>query len=78
MADPDDLTVTLTQDEALVLFELLHRWEDDELVTAPRHHGEQVALWNLSAALEKVMVEPFDADYARLVSEAQMRLAPTN
>jgi hypothetical protein len=25
----DDVTVSITGDEALILFDLLHRWEDD-------------------------------------------------
>ncbi len=72
-----DVTISLTGDEALVLFDLLHRWEDLELVTAPQHQAEQVALWNLSAVLERVLVEPFNPDYASLVSEARARLTPT-
>lgn len=71
-----DVTISLTGDEALVLFDLLHRWEDLEQVTAPEHRAEQVALWNLSAMLERVLVEPFNPDYAILVSEARARLTP--
>jgi len=74
MADAEDVFVLLTGDEALVLFDLLHHWEDGEHVSAPRNGAEQVALWNLSAALEKVLREPFSPNYARLVSEAQARL----
>ena len=76
MADPEDVCVSLTGDEALVLFELLHRWEDEEQVSPPRNEAEQVALWNLSAVLERILSEPFSPDYARLVSEAQARLTP--
>lgn len=71
-----DVTITLTGDEALVLFELLHRWEDDDRVTAPQHRAERIALWNLSALLEQVLVEPFKPEYARLVSESRERLTP--
>jgi hypothetical protein len=53
MTETGDVTITLTADEALVLFELLHRWEDADRVSAPQHKGEQVALWNLSALLER-------------------------
>jgi hypothetical protein len=51
MTKTGDVTITLTSDEALVLFELLHRWEDADRVSAPQHQGEQVALWSLSALL---------------------------
>lgn len=73
----EDVNIALTGDEALVLFDLLHRWEDNEQVSPPRHEAEQIALWNLSAVLEKVTAEPFLPDYARLVSEARTRLTPT-
>jgi hypothetical protein len=62
----------------LVLFELLHRWEDGEQVSTPRYRAEQVALWSLSAALESVAWQPFDADYDRLVSDARTRLTPSD
>jgi len=78
MADPDDVHLSLTGDEALLLFDLLHRWADADQVSAPRNEAELVALWNLSAALETVLTAPLSPDYARLVSEAQARLKPTD
>jgi hypothetical protein len=76
VANTDDVTISLTSDEALVLFDLLHRWEDDDQVAPPQNEAERIALWNLSALLERVMVEPFGPDYTRHVSEAQTRLTP--
>ena len=43
-----------------MLFELLHRWEDAGKIEAALMPGEQVALWAISAALERVLVEPLD------------------
>ena len=77
MAEADAVTISLTSDEALVLFDLLHRWEDEH-VTPPQNEAEQIALWNLSALLERVLDEPFSPDYTRLVSEARARLTPTD
>lgn len=77
MAESERVSVLLSGDEALVLFGVLHRWEHEEQVSAPRNEAEQVALWNLSAALERVLAHPFSPEYARLVSEAQARLTPT-
>jgi hypothetical protein len=76
MADSDNVTISMTSDESLVLFELLHRWEDHDEVSPPEHPAEQTALWNLSALLERVLVEPFRSDYAALVEAARQRLAP--
>jgi len=69
------VVIQLGRDEALVLFELLHRWEELGQVAEPEHRAEQVALWNLSAALERELAEPFDLAYPRLITEARMRLA---
>ncbi len=73
----DDVSISLTGDEALVLFDLLHRWENDDQVSAPQHKAEQVALWNLSAVLERSLHEPFEPRYADLVSAARGRLTPS-
>ena len=75
---PDtDVTISLTSDEALILFDVLHRWEDEDRVSAPSHQAERVALWNLSALLEREPREPFDPRYADLVTDARARLAPS-
>jgi hypothetical protein len=70
-----EVTVTLTSDEALVLFGLLHRWEDSGEVDGLLQRGEQTALWALSALLESILVEPFEGNYSELVDDARQRLA---
>jgi hypothetical protein len=78
MADSADVSISLTADEALVLFDILHRWEDDDRVSAPQHASEQVALWNPSALLERELREPFDPGYADQVAAARARLNPSD
>lgn len=68
-----DVTVTLTSDEAFVLFDLLHRWEDDG-IDPTLQEGEQVALWAISGRLESTLVEPFQEDYGDQVDRARQRL----
>jgi hypothetical protein len=68
-------TVTLTSDEALVLYELLHRWEDSGEIDTVLSPGEQTALWALSGRLESSLVEPFEGNYRELVDHARQRLA---
>ena len=70
-----DVVIRLTHDEALVLFELLHHWEDQDRVTQPEHHADQVALWNLSGLLERELAGPLDPAYDHLINEARTRLA---
>lgn len=73
----NDVALTLSPDEALVLFEWLHRLEDeDALDQLPGLlRGERAALWALSGALERTLVEPFKPEYRLLVDEARDRLA---
>jgi hypothetical protein len=71
----EHITIQLTSDEALVLFEWLHQFEVQGAFRRPDHHGEQVALWNLSAVLERTLVQTFHHEYIDLVREARSRLA---
>jgi hypothetical protein len=72
----EDVQLSLSADEALVLFDWLHRMEDqDGLHGTVEDNGELVALWNLSALLERELVEPLQADYRVQVAAARRRLA---
>lgn len=64
----------LTSDEALVLFDVLHRWEGDRRA-ASDDPGEQAAFDALSCLLESQLVEPFTAAYVAAVHSARARLA---
>ncbi len=67
------ITLTLTRAEALIVFEWLHRMEDAG--EAPSDDpAERVAAWNLSAALESVLVEPFESDYRAIIARAKREL----
>ena len=64
--------IELTRDEAIVLFDLLHRFEDTETLDI-QHPAEEQALWSLSNLLERVLVEPFDRHFAEIVEQARAR-----
>jgi len=69
------VTLQLPRDAALVLFEWIHRLDDDDqLRRTAVHGGEVVALWSLSGTLEKELTEPFAKDYKDLVAKARDRL----
>jgi hypothetical protein len=68
-----DVQISLTPDEALVLFELSSRVDDDDLRI--EHRGETRALWNLCATLERRLIEPFKSDYRERLAAARERLA---
>ena len=68
-----EVHITLTADEALVLFELLSRYSDSGQLNII-DQAEQKALWNLCCILEKKSVAPFNMEYGQALSEARARL----
>lgn len=69
-----DYTLTVTEDEALVLFEFFSRNEETskfELV----HPAEWIALMKVSAQIDKTTSAMFRADYESLLADARARLA---
>ena len=64
------ITITLEQDEALVLHDLLTSERLEGSVDAP----ERNALWALECLLEKHLVEPFSPDYSQLLQNARQSL----
>ena len=73
-----DVILALSQDEALVLFDLLARLVDDrdavELLPLLEHDAELWALIRVQGLLETRLVQPFLADYRALVDSARDRL----
>jgi hypothetical protein len=70
----DKVDLPLSHDEALVLSDLLTRFEQTDKLTLT-HNAEFLVLSRLSALLDKALVEPFDPNYASLVGQARERLA---
>jgi hypothetical protein len=69
-------TIQVSDDEALVLFELLSRYESGNSgrVLAIELASERNALWALCAQLEKQLVAPLAPNYADQLSAARERL----
>ena len=67
------VTLQLSADEALVLFEFLGRFSTQEVLRI-EDQAEERALWNLECLLEEQLVEPFSADYATSLAAARERL----
>ncbi len=64
--------IALSHDESLVLFELLHRIENAKNTeNLFEDLAEQEVLWHIQAQLEKVLVEPFQADYPAIIEAAR-------
>ncbi len=67
------MKLELTGDEALVFFEWLSRLDEQEAFPC-EDPAEQQVLWALHGQLEKIMAEPFRANYLELVTEARARV----
>jgi hypothetical protein len=67
------VTITLTADEAVVLFELLQRYSDTDKLTI-EDQAEERALWNLCCVLENDLVVPFGVSYPEALQAARNRL----
>ncbi|HSQ56911.1 MAG TPA: hypothetical protein VLM40_14315 [Gemmata sp.] len=70
---PNPVGLTLTNDEALVLFEFLSRFLDTNELKI-EDQAEQRALWNLQCLLESRLVEILLPNYRELVDQARNRL----
>jgi hypothetical protein len=69
-----DVTISLTADQALVLFDWMTREGGTERLPTT-HRAEDVVLWAIEAQLEKCLVEPLQPDYLDKVAAARERLA---
>jgi hypothetical protein len=65
-----NIKFTLSQDEALVLFEFLSRFSDDNALRI-EDPAEARVLWDLCCLLEEQLAEPFREDYAELLERAR-------
>ncbi len=63
----------LTKEEAIVLFEMLSRFSENDKMEI-EDQSEQRVLWNLCASLESTLVEPFDENYASILENARAML----
>jgi len=69
----EETQISLTNDEALVLFEMLTRFSNTDKLNI-EHQSEERVLWNLTCILEKELIEPLKYNYAQLLHEARERL----
>lgn len=67
------ITLELSEDEALVLFEWLSRFEDGRDESVPITADVLIA-WSLQTQLEKCLNEPFEGNYSHRVARARSRI----
>lgn len=66
-------TLTVTDDEFLVLFEFLQRFSSTDRLSI-EDQAEQRALWNLCCVFEKAGAAPFEGSYEQALEAARARL----
>ena len=71
----ENVTITLSHDEALVLFEFFSRFCDHGDDFTMRHAAEYLAFMRVSAQLDGALIEPFRPEYAELLQAARDRIA---
>jgi hypothetical protein len=65
--------LTLSPDEAVVLFELVARFTNRDTLSI-EDESEAHALWKLCSLLERRLVEPFSPNYEGILAAARQRL----
>ena len=68
------MQIELDKNTALVIFELLASREEELVRALALDDPERNALWHLECALERVLVEPFSAQYSELLEAAREAL----
>jgi hypothetical protein len=71
----EQISLELSKDEALVLFEFLSRFSEQEKLQI-EDQAEARVLWDLQASLETRLIEPLKSDYMELLTEARERHRP--
>ena len=69
----DEVEIKLTKDEALVLFDVMSRFSNEDKLCI-QDQAEERALWNLTCVLEKELAEPFSKNWQSIIEAARSRL----
>lgn len=72
MNDAEPVRIELSQDEALVLFDWLCRFNDRTDIDFT-DQAEQRILWDIECSLESVLVAPLLDNYESLLAQARKR-----
>jgi hypothetical protein len=78
MTDQLKINLTVTKDEALVLFEFLARFNQSEHPNIFEDRAEQKTLWIIEGQLEKQLSEPFRPNYKEIINDARNRIRDEN
>jgi hypothetical protein len=71
------VTIKLSPSEALVLFDFVSRFSNNEKLEIVDQAEERV-LWDVCAMLEKILAEPFSENYSELLAKAREEVRDRN
>lgn len=69
-----EVNITLTEDEAWVLFELTRRFSNSDKLSI-EDQAEERALWNLCCIFEKTLHQESDVEYKVFIAQCRDRLS---
>ncbi|MBG6188801.1 hypothetical protein [Flavobacterium sp. CAN_S2] len=70
----EKVTIELTKDEALVLFDFLGRFNQKANESDFEDQAEQITLWNVECVLETILVEPFMPNYEDILKHSREKI----
>lgn len=66
----EKIQINLNKYEAVILFEFLSRFSNEERLKIIDQSEERV-LWNILCELEKTLAEPFEENYTKILETAR-------
>jgi hypothetical protein len=74
----EKINIELTNEEAIVFFEFLGRFNEQDDLSKFEDQAEQRVLWDIERILEKKLSEPFRADFKEIVKKAREKVRDKN
>ena len=74
MMEKKEISLKLTKDEALILFEFVSRFNENDNKEIFNDQAEEKIFWVIEGQLEKILVEPFMPNYQNIIQQARSRI----
>ena len=69
----EEIQINLSKDEAIILFEFLSRFSNEEILEI-EDQAEARVLWNILCNLEKILAEPLSEKYTEILETAREKI----
>jgi len=69
-----EISLKLTKDEALILFEFVSRFNENDNKEIFNDQAEEKIFCVIEGQLEKILVEPFMPNYQNIIQQARSRI----